>query len=718
MRRTLSIGLAVTLVLTACSGPQSSALAYELEGVEADRIGDWTAIWSDGGGLQRFAWTEGDRLLVDTVGGRRNFIAGVNVGATVPGHFPGEVAVPAETYWRWFSQMSDFGFTAIRIYTMLPPHFYRELRAHNLANPRRPLYLIHGAWPPEEQLLEGRDFHDPTIVAAFEQELTDLVDVVHGEASISERKGRAYGEYTADVSPWLIAWAIGIEWDPQLVAESDQANAGLAPFSGTYFSASDDASATESWLASMLDVVARSEAGYGVTMPLAFVNWTTTDPLHHPDEPNDDEDRVTIDPSHLSPTDAWPGGYFAGYHLYPYYPDFQRFEDGVADYQRNGTDDAYAGLLTKIKAHHADLPVVVLELGVPSGPGKAHDGPQDRDQGDHTEQQQASINAELLTIAHETGTAGGMLFAWSDEWFKLTWNTMAFEIPERRALWLNPWTNESQFGVIASEPGSRQRIVLDGDGSDWQGESQAVVESRGSIRELRVTHDEAYVYLRVVTDEAKAWHRTPLVIGFDTLAGASGGLPHSAGAGGESDYAVVLDGDEARLLVRASADPLLLEYAPLGYVTPEPDSMIEGNGKWNLYRLMTNRPQTVPSTGARQPVEVFDVGRLVHGTTDPTDARHDSRSSWYAAGTSVEIRLPWQALGFADPSTHQVYVVDQTGSFSYAETDEIGIVVHLGGETFTTAGYRWSPWNLATYHERLKVGSAVLAETVIDLNSR
>ena len=132
---------------------------------------------------------------------------------------------------------------------------------------------------------------------------------------------------------------------------------------------------------------------------------------------------------------------------------------------------------------------------------------------------------------------------------------------------------------------------------------------------------------------------------------------------------------------------------------------------------MTNRPQTIPSTGATQPVEIFDVGRLVHGTTDPTDARHDSRSSWYGSGSSIEVRLPWQALGFADPSSHQVYVVDEGGTFSYAESGEVGIVAYLGGETLNTPGYRWSPWNDVEYHERIKVGSAVLAEAVINLNS-
>ena len=152
-----------------------------------------------------------------------------------------------------------------------------------------------------------------------------------------------------------------------------------------------------------------------------------------------------------------------------------------------------------------------------------------------------------------------------------------FRGPRTEGTVVNPWTNESQFGILASEPGSRQRIVLDGDGSDWEGESQTIVESRGPIRELRVTHDEAYLYLRVTTDQSEAWHRTPLVIGFDTLPGTSDGLPYSRRAGLEADYAVVFDGHSGTFVVRASADPLLLEYCPLVICHSEPDTMSEGN---------------------------------------------------------------------------------------------------------------------------------------------
>ncbi|MCZ7597030.1 MAG: hypothetical protein M5U09_03700 [Gammaproteobacteria bacterium] len=87
------------------------------------------------------------------------------------------------------------------------------------------------------------------------------------------------------MSPWLLSWAIGVEMDPLLTLASDQRNADVAPYRGRYLSSTDDASPTESWLAEMLDLVAGASAERGVTMPLTFTNWPTTDPLSHPTEP-------------------------------------------------------------------------------------------------------------------------------------------------------------------------------------------------------------------------------------------------------------------------------------------------------------------------------------------------------------------------------------------------------------------------------------------------
>jgi hypothetical protein len=463
-------------------------------------------------------------------------------------------------------------------------------------------------------------------------------------------------------------------------------------------------------MAMMLDHVATVEASYGVTMPLAFVNWVTTDPLAHPEEPLEREDMVGVDPMNVQPTEEWPGGYFAGYHVYPYYPDFQRYEAGIADFVHEGEVNPYAGLLSKYADHHAGVPFIVLEYGVPTGMAKAHEEPLGRNQGDHTEQEQAAINADLLDTIAEVGLSGGYVFAWTDEWFKLTWNTMDYEPADRRAIWMNAWTNEAHFGLVASETRLAGTLILDGDGSEWPEHSRAILESEGAVREVRAANDEGFLYLKVVTDQPEAWRSEPIMIGFDVLEGEGAGLGSQA-LFAAADYRMVIGGRSARIEVRSDADPMLNAYSRFEFF---PRSLSEP-GDWNLHQLITNRPYVL-ADGTETEVELDPAGLLHHGTTDPNDPAFDSRSSWFAAGNTIEIRVPWQAIGFADPSTHRVFEVAADGTFTYPTIDSIPIMVAIGGAAFETTGYEWENWNQVSFTERVKAGSGAFAARVIELS--
>ena len=687
---------------------------------DASTTESWDPVLDTSVDLARFAWTDGDRLLISTEAGVRDFVAGVNLGPTIPGRQPGEQAIAQEDFRRWFPQMANLGFRALRVYTIMPPSFYRELRAFNLANPDSPLLLVHGAWIPEERFYETFDLFSSDIVSEFKAEIERAVGAVHGDIALPDRLGHASGTYDADVSPWLMSWAIGVEWDPFATLASDIANSDMPAYRGVYFENTTDASPTEVWLAEMLDHLAELEAERGLAMPLTFVNWPTTDPLHHPDEPLEREEAVGVDHNHVRPTSAWPGGYYASYHAYPYYPDFQRYEEGIVGFQLNGEEDNYAGYLTKLKNHHAGMPVVITEFGVPSAMASAHFGPQGRNQGAHNERDQMQIDADLLTTIEGVGLAGGFVFEWTDEWFKFTWNTIDYELPpNRRNLWVNPWTNEAHFGVVATDPGSRQVVDLDGDEDEWtENSSQVILESTGAVREVRALKDEGYLYLRIRTNEPDIWLETPVTVGFEVLDGDSGGLPGTDGIYSQSDYAIVLDGDNGRMLIRASNDPYAIQYAwKRNYEDVNPADFQEGSGVWNVQRLVVNRPLVVPSTGASFPAEVIAPGEMVSGTTDPNDGEFDSRSTWSANGTVIELRIPYQAIGFADPSSLQAYRINGDGSVSTETVERVGIAIVVGEELFETTGYAWEPWQIPAWHERIKDGADVFAEAVVAANT-
>ena len=273
------------------------------------------------GGLKLPARIQGRDLALAHKGKfAARFWPGVNLGVTVPGRSPGELAPTRRDYDRWLAGMQDLGARVVRVYTILRPAFYDALAAHNRRHPRTPLYFIQGVWIPEEEFIAAQDAYPTT--EAFDKEIADAVDVVHGDASLPMRRGHAGGRYTADVARWLLAWSPGVEWDPYATKGTDSKHAGTPAYQGRFITATADATPMESWLAGRLDHLATLEAKRGWSRPLTFTNWLTTDPMRHPEEPIDKEDMVSVDPMHMKATAEWPGGFFASYHAYPYYPDF------------------------------------------------------------------------------------------------------------------------------------------------------------------------------------------------------------------------------------------------------------------------------------------------------------------------------------------------------------------------------------------------------------
>ncbi len=645
------------------------------------------------------------------------FWPGVNLGSTTPGHAPGELAIGRAEADRWLAEMGRLRVRVLRVYTILPPSFYDALRAYDLAHAAAPIYLIHGIWIPDEDFLAHRDLYRPSLVRAFRAEIADAVAVVHGDASIAAVPGHASGRYRSDVSPWLLAWSPGIEWDPRATAASDRSNAGRPAYTGRYITTRGRPTPTESWLASMLDYVASLEVARGWSRPLTFTNWLTTDPLHHPEERLRDEDRVGIDAMHLAATDRWPGGFFASYHAYPYYPDFLGLTRAYAAYRGpDGRLDPYAGYLHALRAHHRGQAVLVSEFGVPTGLGIAHRGPLGRDQGGHSEREAMAMDASMLHDIQAEGFAGGVVFEWADEWFKHTWNTMAYEQPEdRRALWRNTYTNEEHFGLLAQDAEAAPAVVLDGRPDPWAttGANRILAAADGLVRTVDVHTDEEYLTLRIETSRADALAHQQITVGFDVTPGANGGLPGLPGTMRSADVALELGpGPRARVSKAAWFDPFPKQYGDAGgrgYVHVDRAALQMGSGAWSFPRLMLNYPYRVRATGQLLPAESVDISHLPWGSGDPSATGGDTRNLVDGHGTTIEVRIPWLLLGYADPSSHLVLMPHPDGSLTTIKTGRVGIGVVAGGRLLVTSGASWADWDAVTAHERLKQGVGVLA---------
>ncbi|MFD0693923.1 hypothetical protein ACFQZT_07450 [Paenibacillus sp. GCM10027628] len=686
-------------------------------------------VFEEGGVKQTSATKDGHLAVYDGTSWKPKFWSGVNLGATTPGHAPGELSPTKADYLRWFGQIKDMHADVIRIYTILPPYFYEALAEFN-AGRKDPLYILQGVWAPDEQLVgadgHGMDALQPEAIDLFKQEIRDAVGVIHGQLKRKSAAGHASGKFDADVSPYVLGWVIGTEWDPYTVKATNDAHTGMSPFQGAYFQAVSGASPFESWLTQMMDTLAQEDMKFGWQHPVSFTNWVTTDPLTHPNEPADNEDMVSVDPMHVSPQAAWKGGYFASYHIYPYYPDLLRYEDKYQTYKdSDGNVNPYAGYLHDMREHHKGIPLIVAEYGVPSSRGMAHYGPIGRNQGLHTEKEQGQIDADLYRSIYNENLDGAVLFSWQDEWFKITWNTMELDSPAaRRPMWRNMLTNEEHFGVLAVEPGKSQEdtIVLDGKTDDWDRRKKTVSKDYPEYS-LTVSHDEAYLYL-LLKNKLGDWKpgEQPLYIGFDTLDGGSMKADKAPGVGFSEgqEFVMKLGGDkDSALYVESAYDYHTWQYGFVNKMMPWQQAWSHAeNGIFLPWRLPVSKPLLLPQSQKKLPFEDVEIGQLHPGTTDPKSPEFNNLADWYASGSVMEVRIPWMLLGFTDPSSHQVWRYPyEAGGFKMTESKAVRVEPHLSGNPnpVAPAVYKWENWNQPTSHERLKESYSILKDAFGEL---
>ncbi len=702
-------------------------------------------------------------------------LKGVNMGIAKPGHFPGEAAITKAEYARWFRQIGEMHANVVRIYTLHPPAFYEALEEYN-ADASHPLYVLHGVWMNEDKLLESGDVYALENSQEFAEETRRIIDAIHGNADIPASPGHAAGSYTANVAPYVLGWIVGVEWSPAVVASTNAKHAGQPDYEGTYFR-TQAAPPFETWLAQAMDDTVKYEADtYKWQRPISFTNWVTTDLLQHPAEPDAQEDAATVDPNVIWPTSALQAGYFASYHVYPYYPDFMNYETKYTEYvDHRGENNNYAGYLRELKLAHR-MPVVVAEFGVPASRGMTHRNVSGWNQGFLSEEEQGAIVGRMFEDIYREGMAGGLVFAWQDEWFKRTWNNMDYDNPDRRPFWSNVQTSEQMFGLMSFDPGAAEMIVqVDGKTKDWEkagirpltvpeaNEAGAFrqyhdgYDGQRRIERLYMASDERYVYFRL--DFGKSgkpldWTRTNATILLDTVPGQGqttvpGGPANEAGF----EFAIDLKGpDASRIWVDSYYDLHELQYGRILKMIPQaPYADQNDNGVFHRQMLTLNKELTIPNREGDDrviPFESYETGALRFGDGNPDSPHYDSLAdaAVNAEDAVVELRIPWQLLHIKDPSTYEA-VGDirlngletsvRSPGFRVAVVTSMpepnaGIAHQPGGSaiagTFPAASgdglhaadmplYLWEGWEYPETHERLKKSYYKLKETFAALQA-
>ena len=594
-----------------------------------------------------------------------------------------------------------------------------------------------------------------------------MVDLLHGAAEFAPQPGHAGGRYDADVSPWVVAYIMGREWEPFSVAVNNDRVKTPRRHAGRFVSIGV-ATPTDVWMVAQCDFLLAYEFDtYNALRPIAYTNWPTTDPIAHPtetsydqqmkfrglkyDRPDDglpphEEEGVSLDPSLARATAANPAGWFASYHVYPYYPDFMLYDPGYSAARSSFGPSNYFGYLRDLRRRHAGIPLLISEFGVPTSRGSAHLQPQGWNHGGLNEAEAAAINARLAAEIREVGAAGAIFFAWIDEWFKKNWFSADFEIPHENARqWHNALSPEQHYGImamLAGAPGSSPE--LGGDAGRWRA---LPVLQRGALvgrdsAALRVGNDEAYVYLAL---DLPAYRGRPfpfdsvkLQLAIDTYRPGLGQviIPLSGLRTG-ANFEFLLEANDttdAQLKVVPDYNP----YVPYRLVQSGAffgehfrrsiHSPRRIDGVMDTLFALTNRPRfTADGTQIRG--KGINLGRLRYGT----QAANSLADWWWdPAAALLQFRLPWGLLNVSDPSTAKIlYESDVALALAPTESgpnsklaglpsdgfrfavvamkpgpDLLGTIPardaygNLPLASFTT--WKWKTWEVPAYHSRLK----------------
>jgi hypothetical protein len=681
-----------------------------------------------------------DHLEIHDGAWKKFFVKGINIGLGLPGSFPGEYAIKKGTYLKWFNQIAELGANVVRVYAIQPPHFYEALSQFNNSGKR--LFFFQEIW---SELPEGNNFYDARFLDDLKKGVANAVDAVFGNTVLPERPGFAHGAYNYDVSPFLAGFIIGREWEACAVKGFNELHQRKTrDYYGAFLSI-ENGTPFEVWITEMCDYLQDYEyKRYHVSHPVTTVNWPTLDPLDHPSEAaygeaaqpqrqQDPCDSVPIEDAEsldLSKIKSHRGnGYFALYHVYPYYPDFMN-----NDYLTQ--ENTYLAYLKALKKHHGRQPVLIAEFGVPSSREAAHWHRDGWHHGGHNDVRQGEINGQLMKAIHEAGMAGGVLFSWFDEWFKKNWLFLPYELPaERKPFWFNLQDPEQNYGLLAAYPGyPEKKVNLACREEDWK---NAVVlyekekdpmafrfhdegdEARG-LRRLRVQHDEGFLYLLLETGGMIDFTQANYLIGLDTCASGTGEslLPFRTNVMSPVglNFLIQMAGKErSRILTAATYDKYL--NTNTGVIRPV-------DSKEGAWVMMQNEPNIRRHSrdGKRVfPARLFTMSRLTFGSLDAKNPDYHSLADFFYCDTRIELRIPWGLINITDPSSKTILWKDRDGktrktkgitifAISY-KPEDVGSRAHLTGlqtnhtdslpaklSAKTVQTYSWEGWNTPLYH--------------------
>ena len=419
-------------------------------------------------------------------------IRGVDVSSSLPGEPAMDFAAGSEDYLRWFESIAALGANTVRVYTIMDSDFYEAFYQFNTESGST-LYLLQGLQVSDAANYGAADAYDSEFRELLIQNGQAAVDVIHGRRHIALGDTSGTGIYRWDVSPWVLGYLVGSEWDSGNIAYTNNSTLHPLSYEGTYFATVPEANRFEVLMAEIMDRITQYESDkYKTQRLIAFVNDPNNDPFAYEDLYATRFFKYNqVDAEHIVPTQALCSGYFAAYRLSQFSEDFldyfsqeQRAELG-STLAGLDTTAIYNGYLELLGRYHT-IPVVAAGFGFSTARAPVYE-----DEAPLTEQEQGQRIVEVCREASDAGWAGVFVSTWQDVWERRTWNTTYATLDSLMPVWQDVQSDGQGYGLLQFSWQEEPACVVDGAPSEWTEEDVVLSGPRGS---LSMRYDEKYLY--------------------------------------------------------------------------------------------------------------------------------------------------------------------------------------------------------------------------------
>ena len=632
-------------------------------------------------------------------------LRGVEVGSFVPGQSYWELGAKKNDYFRWFGYIHDMGATVIYAANIMHSDFYNALYKFNTTG-ENSLMLIQGV--------------GDTLSNVYEKDLSKsfrrIIDIVHGNR-IDLLNINGIQVYLRDISPWVVGYVVGADWNPDTIAYINN-NVNMPDnFTGRFFSTTKEANRFEVMLAQVMeDAISYETRRFKSQRPISFIANPLTDFLEYERiYASQLRKIVQTDQENIVPSEDMQAGVFAAYRLFHLTDDFLSL---TTPNQQNSLahllDDldmycSFNGYLDLVARYHT-MPVVAVGFGV-----SASRTPVRIDAPINNERQQGENLAIISAQLENRGWAGNIISTWQDNWERRTWNAAFATDPWRNQYWRNLQSHSQGYGLMSFDPGVQARpVLIDGIADEWD-ESHLVHVHNGTS--IYAKQSVEGLYLLVRGGGVGPGNRLYLPIKVTPTSGTSK-FEHLEFAK-PSNFLLDLNGQaNTRLMVTMRNNATFMRFHeektgenPFAFVP----SRWESEFVPILIALQSNAilSENELSPLTRRWLLSWETGLLTHGINNPTHSSFNSIADFCFGENLVEIRLPWMLLNFFDPSTKQVHddYYDCFGVEGMYVYD-----IYIGVACADSSHVAMSPIQLKSwrgnlqFHERLKLSYFIMQE--------